>query len=144
MSVAKNNCENSVHLQHEICSFYGSLAQLIWIENNFKNWKNKNRRKNTTMSSPKKKNYLTSKFQEPSSFSKIAQVQIHTKENPIPPNIRTIEPKGFIALRNKVFQICENPSCSFCFSCILFNLLCKQTLLLFVVFWIYIDYISQQ
>ena len=59
------------------------------------------------MNSPKKKNYLTAKFQEPSSFSKIAQVQIHTKENPIPPNIRTIEPKGFIALRNKVFQIRE-------------------------------------
>ena len=86
------------------------------------------------MNSPKKKNYLTSKFQEPSAFSKIAQVQIHTKENPIPPNIRTIEPKGFIALRNKVFQICENQSCSFCLSCILFDLLCKQKLLLFVVF----------
>ena len=119
--------------------FLDSLTQLIWIENNSWN-KNKNRRKNTTMNSPKKKNYLTSKFQEPSAFSKIAQVQIHTKENPIPPNIRTIEPKGFIALRNKVFQICENPSCSFYLSCILFDLLCKQKLLLFVVSWIYIDY----
>ena len=81
------------------------------------------------MNSPKKKNYLTSKFQEPSAFSKIAQVQIHTKENPIPPNIRTIEPKGFIALRNKVFQKRERKK-----SCSLFYLLCKQKLLLFVVF----------
>ena len=86
------------------------------------------------MNSPKKKNYLTSKFQETSSFSKIAQVQIHTKENPLPPNIRTIEPKGFIALRNKVFQLCKNQLCSFCFSSILFDLLCKQKLLSFVVF----------
>ena len=133
MSVAKNNCENFVHLLLEGLVFLDSITQLIWIENNSQN-QNQNRQQNTTMNSPKKKNYLTSKFQEPSSFSKIAQVQIHTKENPIPPNIRTIEPKGFIALRNKVFQICEDQSCSFCFSCILFNLLCKQTLLLFVVF----------
>ena len=54
-------------------------------------------------SSPKKSR-IPKYLQQHSSMSQIANIQIHTKENPIPPNIRTLEPKGFIALRSKVFN----------------------------------------
>ena len=61
---------------------------------------------NSPRKSPKKvPKYSTSKFQGPSSISASAHIQIHTKENPIPPNIRTLEPKGFIAIRSKVFEL---------------------------------------
>ena len=53
---------------------------------------------NSPKKSPKKApKYFTSKFQGPSSISASAHIQLHTTENPIPPNIRTLEPKGFIA-----------------------------------------------
>ena len=39
-----------------------------------------------------------------SSASKVAHIQIHTKEHPLPPNVRSLELKGFIALRSKVFS----------------------------------------
>ena len=50
-----------------------------------------------------RKSRIPKYLQQHSSMSQIANIQIHTKENPIPPNIRTLEPKGFIALRSKVY-----------------------------------------
>ena len=55
------------------------------------------------LNSPKKSN-IPKYLQQHSSMSQIANIQIHTKENPIPPNIRTLEAKGFIAYRSKVYQ----------------------------------------
>ena len=54
--------------------------------------------------SPKKSPKKLPKYlhQQTSALSQLANISIFTKENPVPPNIRTLEPKGFIALRSKV------------------------------------------
>ena len=61
------------------------------------------------LKSPCKKSKVSQHHQQsprsvtPATVSQIAHIKIHTKEDPIPTNIRQLEPKGFIALRSKVF-----------------------------------------
>ena len=56
--------------------------------------------------SPSKKKRVPQYYNEASS---IAHIKIHTKEDPIPTNVRQLEMKGFIAVRSKVFvKIKEN------------------------------------